>query len=80
MIDKEYIDKGMLNFKKSYTTEDLFHEYLGFSQFVQGCFISKAGYITDTGNFQTVNYELMYLILERIKKHPLVWKLFFMVA
>lgn len=55
-------------------------EYLQFSRFIQGIFISRHGWIVDTGNFQTVNYQLMFDILYKIKKHPLLWRLFFMVA
>ena len=79
MGDKNYANEGFNLFKDNYG-KDIFHEYLGFSKFIQGCFISKNGYIIDTGNFQTVNYELMYRIKSKIEKHPLLWKLFFLVA
>jgi hypothetical protein len=60
--------------------DNLLQEYLGFSQFIQSLFIGKDGYIIDTGNFETVNYELMYRIAEKIKAHPRLWKMFFQVA
>ena len=66
------------DYEKEY--ENLREEYLGFSQFIQSLFISKYGYIIDTGNFETVNYELMHRIAEKIKKHPHLWKIFFQVA
>lgn len=47
---------------------------------IQKLFISENGYIIDTGNYQDVNSELIIRIEEKIKKHPILWKLFFMVA
>lgn len=53
---------------------------LDFIRWVHNIFISENGYIVDTGNYKTVNRELMRLVDKKIKKHPLIWKLFFMVA
>ena len=90
--DSEGALGGLKRFKIEYTKDatstnnaeqkydNLLQEYLGFSQFIQSLFIGEDGYIIDTGNFETVNYELMYLIAERIKKHPHLWKMFFQVA
>ena len=73
--------KAIEDFNKAYDTEgDIFHEYLAFSQFFQRAFISESGYIIDTGNFETVNLEMIDRVYERIKKHPILWKLFFMIA
>ena len=72
--------KAIADFNKAYETDDMFHEYLAFSQFFQRAFISKDGYIIDTGNFETCNRELIDLVEAKIHKHPLLWKLFFMVA
>lgn len=81
MVDKEQINDALRAFEKNWQTKhDMFEEYLQFSRFVQGCFISKEGYIIDTGNFQCVNYEMMYRIKEKIRRHPLLWKLFFVIA
>lgn len=55
-------------------------EYLAFSKFFQDIFISEYGYIVDTGNYRTVNAELIELVKEKIEKHPILWRLFFMVA
>jgi len=38
------------------------------------------GYVIDTGNWENVNAEVAARLAERIKKHPILWKLFFMVA
>ena len=55
-------------------------EYIAFSRFFSDAFISEYGYIIDTGNYRTVNAELIELVKEKIEKHPIIWKLFFMVA
>ncbi len=72
--------KAIEDFNKAYDKGDMFHEYLAFSQFFQRAFISEDGYIIDTGNFETVNREMLYMVYERIKKHPILWRLFFMIA
>lgn len=51
-----------------------------FSLLIQNCLISKNGYVIDTGNNENVNAAVALLLKEKIKKHPLLWKLFFMVA
>ena len=42
--------------------------------------ISEDGYVLDTGNFENVNAEVALRLAEKIKKHPILWKMFFMVA
>ena len=78
------LDKDIDNFDNVYwgTRDDttIFKEYLEFSRFMQHAFISEDGWIIDTGNFETCNRELIVRIYEKIKKHPLLWKMFFMVA
>lgn len=51
-----------------------------FSVFMQELLISEDGYVMDTGNWENVNYVCAYRLLEKIKKHPLIWKWFFMVG
>lgn len=51
-----------------------------FSVFMQNVLISEDGYVIDTGNYENVNAEVALRLAEKIKKHPLLWKLFFMVA
>lgn len=82
MPDKECYELGMKKFEEAFyfDNNDIFKEYFNFSRFFQGLFISKHGYITDTGNFQTVNVELIKRVKERVEKHPLLWRLFFMIA
>lgn len=51
-----------------------------FSIFMQRALISKCGYVLDTGNYENVNAEVALRLAEKIEKHPLLWKLFFMVG
>ncbi len=67
-------------FDQAYVKGDVDKEYLAFSQFMQKAFISEDGYIIDTGNYQTVNAELLRRANDKIKKHPIIWKIFFMIA
>jgi len=47
---------------------------------MQNLLVSPTGYVMDTGNWENENREIALLLLERIKKHPIIWKLLFMVA
>lgn len=51
-----------------------------FSILLQKLLISENGYVIDTGNWENVNAEVALRLVEKIKKHPLLWKHFFMVA
>ena len=51
-----------------------------FSLLIQDMTISENGYVLDTGNWENVNAEVALRLAEQIKKHPILWKLFFMVA
>ena len=85
---KKELDDIIRNFDKAYYNEydnpnhyeTIRAEYLEYSLFFQKAFISENGYIVNTGNYQTVNRELIRLVRDKILKHPLLWKLFFMVA
>ena len=50
-----------------------------FSVIMQNLLIPDGDYIIDTGNWENVNYVCVYSLIKRIKKHPLIWKLFFMI-
>lgn len=59
------------------------HGYISneqFTIFMQDMLISENGYVLDTGSNLQVNAEVVLRLSEKIKKHPLLWKLFFMVA
>ena len=51
-----------------------------FSVLIQMVTISEGVYVLDTGNYENVNAEVALRLAEKIKKHPLLWELFFMVA
>lgn len=51
-----------------------------FSILMQDFLISDGGYVIDIGNWENVNAEVALRLEERIRKHPVLWKLFFMVG
>ena len=79
-MDKERCEKAIDDFGKAYIKGDMEEEYLRFSQFIQSLFISKKGWIVETGNFETVNMKLIDDIWAKARRHPILWKIFFKVA
>lgn len=71
-------DKGKKILNKAYQQGWL--SGFDFSIFIQDATISEDGYVLDTGNWENVNAEVALRLTEQIKKHPIIWKLFFMVA
>ena len=51
-----------------------------FSLLIQDMIIFENGYVIDTGNWENVNAEVALRLAKRIKKHPIIWKLFFMIT
>ena len=51
-----------------------------FSILIHNLLISENGYVVCTGNWENVNAEVALRLVEKIRKHPILWKLFFMVA
>lgn len=51
-----------------------------FSLLIQDITISENGYVIDTGNWENVNAEVALRLAKQIKEHPILWKLFFMIA
>lgn len=51
-----------------------------FSILVQNLLISDHGYVIDTGNWENVNAEVALRLVEKVRNHQRLWKLFFMVA
>ena len=51
-----------------------------FPLLIQNMTISENGYVLGTGNWENVNAEVALQLAEQIKKHPILWKLFFMIA
>ena len=50
-----------------------------FSILMQRLLIPNGGYIIDTGNWENVNAEAALMLYEKIKRHPILWRLFFML-
>ena len=50
-----------------------------FSVLMQELLVSPDAYVIDTGNWQNVNAAVAQLLAQRIRRHPLLWKWFFMV-
>ena len=51
-----------------------------FSILLQKLLISENGYVIDTGNWENVNAEVALRLIEKINRHPILWKHFFMIA
>lgn len=51
-----------------------------FSILIHNLLISENGYVIYTGNWENANAEVALRLVEKIKKHPILWKHFFMVA
>jgi len=52
----------------------------GFSILIQRLLVSEHGYVMDTGNWENANAAVALRLASNIEKHPLIWKLLFMVA
>ena len=77
--DYERAEESLKRFNVAYNEsgmEGIFSEYAALSAFFQALIISDNGYVVDAGNFQTVNKEILENILNNVKKHPKLWKLF----
>lgn len=74
-LEKNRCDFEKALFDSENSESAIFYEYLNFSRFWQHAFI-QSDYIVMTGNFETVNCELLYRFSENINKHPLLWKIF----
>ena len=66
ILDKAY-DQGWLS---GFDFSILMHRFL----------VSENGYVLDTGNYENVNAEVALRLAEKIKRHPKLWKFFFMIA
>ena len=51
-----------------------------FSLLIQDLTISEGGYVLPTGNYENVNAEVALRLAKKIKRHPKLWQIFFMVA
>ena len=77
-VNFDVAQDALTKFNQTYDGDewDPYREYLQLSRFIQALFISDDGYVIDTGNYQTVNRKILGDILDNVKKHPTLWKLF----
>lgn len=50
-----------------------------FSVLIQDLVVSPNAYVIDTGNWENVNAAVAQILVQRIQRHPLLWKWFFMI-
>ena len=74
IIDTETIDK-----KVNEAKNQGFLNGFDFSILMQQLLISKDGYVIDTGNYENVNAVIADRLVNKIKKHPILWR-FFMIG
>lgn len=81
MIELHKAEKRLKEIEKKFGKDDLFGYIDGydFSLIMQDLLIPDGDYVIDTGNWENVNYVCAYGLIKRIKKHTLIWKLFFMI-
>ena len=71
-------DSGKKILNKAYNQGQL--SGFDFSLLIHDMTISENGYVLDTGNWENVNAEVAIRLAKQINKHPIIWKLFFMVS
>lgn len=50
-----------------------------FSLLMQELLVPPNAYVIDMGNWENVNAAVAQLLVQRIQRHPLLWKWFFMI-
>lgn len=50
-----------------------------FSVLMQELLVSPNVYVIEMGNWENVNAAVAQILVQRIRRHPLLWKLFFMI-
>lgn len=64
---------------KKYRNEN-YMDTLDFSSFIHALLIPEYGYVIDTGSICNANIVVAEELIKRVKRHPILWKFFFMVA
>ena len=59
--------------------ENIFKEYQAFSNFMHSAFLSSNSDILNSRDFTAVNKTILDKIYYKIRKHPIIWKIFFAV-
>ena len=78
LIELHKVEQRLKEIEKKFGKDDLFGYIDGydFSLIMQDLLIPDGDYVVDTGNWENVNYFCAYGLIKRIKKHPLIWRLF----
>ena len=50
-----------------------------FSVLMQELLVSPNAYVIHIGNWENANAAVAQLLVQRIRRHPLLWKLFFVI-
>ena len=79
MKNKKYLFKTIKNLKEKYYNRPYITGF-EFSIAIQDLLILEDGYVIDTGNYENVNCVILRELIRKIKKHPIIWSIFFMVA
>ena len=79
MKNKKYLFKTIKNLKEKYHNRTYITGF-EFSIAIQDLLISEDGYVIYTGNYENVNCVILRELIRKIKKHPIIWSIFFMVA
>lgn len=79
MKNKKYLFKTIKNLKEKYYNRSYITGF-EFSIAIQDLLISEDGYVIYTGNYENVNCVILRELIRKIKKHPIIWSIFFMVA
>lgn len=79
----DILEKDLNNFDKYYFNDNrnddtIFREYLAVCKFWEHCFF-KSDYLYICGNFETFHGVFMDYFKDRIKAHPILWKIFRMI-
>lgn len=59
------------------TDASINEKYMSFSRFMQELFLPEDSYVISSGNFEDVNLAMLSMIINRIRRHPHIWNLFF---
>lgn len=50
-----------------------------FSILMHCLLVPEGGYVIDTGNWENVNAAVAQLLCDKVKRHRILWRLFFML-
>jgi len=77
MFEKVYNNKADKD--STYPDSDTLRFYIALSGFLYRIFVKEKGSKIKAENDLERDIEIMKAVAERINKHPIIWKLFFMI-